>query len=71
MCARIIAVADTFDALTSNRAYRSGRHPDKALSIMKNAAGSQFDAELFEIFQGIYNDDSSFRSRNAHVNKSH
>ncbi len=71
LCARIIAVADTFDALTSNRAYRSGRHHEDALSIMKNAAGSQLDAELFEIFQGIYNDDSSFRSQNAHVNKSH
>jgi HD-GYP domain-containing protein (c-di-GMP phosphodiesterase class II) len=69
--ARIIAVADTFDAITSDRAYRSGRHPENALSIMKHAAGSQLDAELFEIFQKIYRDQFGFRNENAHVNKSH
>ena len=69
--ARIIAVADTFDAITSDRAYRSSRHAENALSIMKHAAGSQLDAELFEIFQKIYRDQFGFRSQNAHVNKSH
>ncbi len=71
LCARIIAIADTFDAITSDRAYRSCRSPEDALSIMKNAAGSQLDAELFEIFQKMYRDHFGSRSRNAHVNKSH
>ena len=70
-CARIIAVADTYDALTSDRAYRTGTHPDTAISIMKSAAGSQLDAELFEIFQKMYRDHFGFRSQNAHGNKSH
>ncbi len=70
-CARIIAVADTFDALTSNRAYRFGRHSENALAIMKHAAGNQLDAELFEIFQKTYRDHFGFRSPDAHGNKSH
>lgn len=70
-CARIIAVADTFDALTSNRAYRFGRHSENALAVMKQAAGNQLDAELFKIFQKTYRDHFGFRSPDAHGNKSH
>ena len=39
--ARITAVADTYDALTSDRPYRKGRSHDKALLVIKAAAGSQ------------------------------
>jgi putative nucleotidyltransferase with HDIG domain len=39
--ARIIAVADTFDALTSNRPYRSGSRHKKALDILRAEAGKQ------------------------------
>ncbi len=48
--ARIIAVADTFDALTSNRPYRQGCSVEKALSILREVAGTQLDAELVEVF---------------------
>lgn len=52
--ARIIAVADTFDALTSSRAYRPGRTPDGALEIMKKVAGKQLDPTLVRMFEGYY-----------------
>jgi putative nucleotidyltransferase with HDIG domain len=41
--ARIIAVADTFDALISNRAYRKGRGAARALEVIEAEAGTQFD----------------------------
>jgi HD-GYP domain-containing protein (c-di-GMP phosphodiesterase class II) len=48
--ARIIAVADTFDALTTNRPYRNARTEDFALSEIKRCAGTQFDPEVVEAF---------------------
>lgn len=44
--ARIIAVADVFDAISSNRSYRHGVSADQALNIIAQAAGSQFDPEI-------------------------
>ncbi|MFL5759826.1 MAG: HD-GYP domain-containing protein [Thermomicrobiales bacterium] len=44
--ARILAVADTFDALTSERPYRTGMEPARALDILRDGAGSQWDAEI-------------------------
>jgi len=52
--ARIIAVADTFDALTSDRAYRKGCTPSDALRIMRAEAGQQLDPTLVRIFEGFY-----------------
>jgi HD-GYP domain-containing protein (c-di-GMP phosphodiesterase class II) len=43
--ARLLAVADTFDAMTTDRPYRAGLPLDCALQEIKNAAGTQFDAE--------------------------
>ena len=48
---RIIAVADTFDAITSSRAYRAARPPEKALAIIEEVAGSQLDSHLAEVFK--------------------
>ena len=47
---RIIAVPDTFDAITSSRAYRKGSSVHKAVEIMKSVADSQLDARIVEIF---------------------
>jgi putative nucleotidyltransferase with HDIG domain len=51
--ARIMRIADVFDALTTARSYRRPLTPDEALGIMKDDAGS-FDPELFEIFLELY-----------------
>ncbi len=48
--ARIIAVGDTFDALTSHRPYRRGCPVEKAIEILKSAAGAQLDPALVDIF---------------------
>jgi len=43
---RIVAVADVFDALTSNRPYRSARPEEEALSIIENSVGSHLDPRV-------------------------
>lgn len=47
--ARILAVADTFDALTSSRPYRDARDRDFALQTIIDGSGKQFDPEIVEI----------------------
>jgi HD-GYP domain-containing protein (c-di-GMP phosphodiesterase class II) len=49
LMARIIAVADTFDAISSNRAYRSARPKSEALEIVLDAAGTQLDPDLVRV----------------------
>lgn len=44
LAARIIAVADALDAMSSNRSYRSGISADRALNEIAQAAGSHFDS---------------------------
>ena len=46
LSARIVAVADVFDALTSRRPYKEPWPVDKAISTMQSQAGSQFDPEI-------------------------
>lgn len=48
--ARILAVADSFDAMTSDRPYRSGMPIAKALSILSDGAGSQWDPRVVQGF---------------------
>jgi putative nucleotidyltransferase with HDIG domain len=52
--ARVIAVADTFDALTSNRPYRPGCRHKKALDILRKEAGAQLDPDAVAAFLGYY-----------------
>ena len=52
--ARIIAVADTFDAMTSNRAYRRAASHKRALDVLQREAGTQLDAEAVTAFLGYY-----------------
>ena len=52
--ARIIAVADTFDALTSTRAYRDARRHKEALGVLAAEAGSQLDPAAVRAFRSYY-----------------
>jgi putative nucleotidyltransferase with HDIG domain len=52
--ARIIAVADTFDAITSRRAYRGASSHKKALGILTTEAGAQLDPEAVRAFSSHY-----------------
>lgn len=48
--ARIMAIADVYDALTTKRCYKEAMPKEKALSIIKDGAGTQFDPQLVNIF---------------------
>ena len=48
--ARIVAVADAFDAMTSDRPYRKGMPVDKAYSEIESRAGTQFDPQVAQAF---------------------
>jgi putative two-component system response regulator len=48
--ARIIAVSDVFDAMTSLRPHRKAMHPEEALIEMERGMGKQFDPHLMDIF---------------------
>lgn len=50
ICARIIAIADAYDAMTSSRPYRDALPAETAMSEILNNADKQFDPELAEIF---------------------
>jgi HD-GYP domain-containing protein (c-di-GMP phosphodiesterase class II) len=52
--ARIVAVADAFDAMTTRRPYRESRPPSDALAELRRVAGSQLDPEAVEAFVDTY-----------------
>ncbi|MBV8817838.1 MAG: HD-GYP domain-containing protein, partial [Acidobacteriaceae bacterium] len=51
--ARIVHVVDAYDAMTSDRPYRPGMASGRALEILKECAGTQFDAEVVAIFAAL------------------
>lgn len=51
--ARLVAVADVFDALTMKRAYRDAWPLDRVLAALKEGSGSHFDPAMFDAFLGI------------------
>jgi len=53
LAARVFAVADTFDALTSDRPYRAAASFTEARHVIANAAGSQFDPTVAAAFDDI------------------
>jgi len=54
LLARVIAVADTFDALTTNRPYQKAHTPDQALQIIKNLAGKRLDPACVAALLSVY-----------------
>ena len=48
LSARIMAVADVFDALVSKRPYKDGMPIEKAMNIIVDEAGTHFDPEIVE-----------------------
>lgn len=49
--ARVIAIADMFDALTADRPHRNALSIREAFAVMDNAAGTQFDVERYQRFR--------------------
>lgn len=52
--ARVVAIADAFDAMTSSRSYRSAMPLEVAYSRIIEGKGTQFDPELVEVFEKIF-----------------
>jgi len=52
--ARVLAIADAFDAMTSDRPYRRALSRDEALAEVERCSGTQFDPELVEVFLGLF-----------------
>jgi len=52
--ARIVAIADVFDALINKRAYKEAWPVEKALALLKEEAGQHFDPNLVELFTRLY-----------------
>jgi diguanylate cyclase (GGDEF)-like protein/putative nucleotidyltransferase with HDIG domain len=53
MWARIVCIADVYDALTSERSYKRAISHDEAMTVMRRDAGRQFDPALFQLFDEL------------------
>lgn len=58
LCARVLAVADVFDALTSDRPYRVAMTLDAADDIIRGGSGSHFDPRMVEAYLAVRQRDS-------------
>ncbi len=56
LAARLFAVADTWDAICSDRPYRAGRAPEQARQIIASLAGNQLDPRVVQLFLEIFKD---------------
>jgi len=54
--ARVVAIADVFDALTSKRCYRDALPLEEALGKLSAGRGTQFDPEVYDAFLQIMDD---------------
>jgi len=54
LLARIIAVADSYDAMTSDRPYRLAKDRERAVEELIRCSGVQFDREAVDVFKKIY-----------------
>lgn len=50
LCARIMSIADVFDALTSKRCYKEAMSLDDAYQIIKDCSGESFDPKIVDVF---------------------
>jgi putative two-component system response regulator len=57
--ARIVAVGDAFDAMTTRRPYRESRPPEAAMAELRRVAGTQLDPEAVEAFVTAFPDSST------------
>ena len=59
LLSRIIAVADAYDAMTSDRPYRRAMTKNAAIEEIKKNAGTQFDPYIAELFLNILNENDN------------
>jgi len=54
LAARTFAVADAYDAMTSERPYRAAMTQDEAIHVILDECGSAFDPEIVDVFLGLF-----------------
>ncbi|NIM20536.1 MAG: FHA domain-containing protein [Candidatus Latescibacteria bacterium] len=60
---RIIAIADTYDAMTSDRPYRERRKKSEAIKELKRCSGTKLDPKIVDVFLEVLDEISSMQSR--------
>ena len=60
LAARIFAIADSFDAMTSDRPYRSALSTEEAVAEIRAGSGTQFDPLCVEAFEALTAEDDGF-----------
>ncbi len=60
---RIVSMADAYDAMTSNRSYRSVMERSKVIRIIREESGKQFDPEVADVFLKILEKDKNYDMR--------
>jgi putative nucleotidyltransferase with HDIG domain len=63
--ARVLAVADAYDAMTSDRPYRPALDRDDALAEVARCAGTQFDPDIVRVFLELFADRAELRAARA------
>ncbi len=58
LLARILSVADAYDAMASDRAYRRRMPQEKIINIMTDCSGSQFDPDVVKVFLELHRQDA-------------
>ena len=64
-CARIVGLADVYDALTSRRSYKDAWPEEKALAWIRSESGGHFDPELVDLLGGAMEEFHGVRRRFA------
>lgn len=65
LSARLMAVADVYDALISSRVYKEGMSHEKAVQIMREGRGTHFDADMIDAFVEIQHEFQEIAKRYA------
>ncbi|MBO4368517.1 MAG: hypothetical protein J5803_00220, partial [Desulfovibrio sp.] len=63
--ARIIAVADAYDAMSSNRSYRRALAQEKVRSEIERGKGKQFDPKFADIMLAMIDEDKGYKMRDS------
>ena len=69
LLARIVAVADAYEAMTSDRPYRKAMHPRDALEVIVREAGRQFDPAVVEAFKDVWERSPAWQERSVFVQR--
>jgi HD-GYP domain-containing protein (c-di-GMP phosphodiesterase class II) len=66
--ARIVQIADSYEAMTAGRPYAAAKSPEQALWELERLAGKQFDPQLVGLFATLWWKEPLWRDRNAFLN---